>query len=141
MGNILAISSAANLAFHAMTYLVFKRDQRVSVKEMAEYMNGSEAHLFKVMRRLVRAGLVRSMRGPGGGFSLAKPPERIFLLEIYEAIEGSLEELNCLFPERICRGDRCILGDLLPRVSREIRSYLAKTRLSELTNVYERRTG
>ena len=63
------------------------------------------------------------------------------LLELYEAIEGPLVANNCLLGTRICNGEQCILGNLLETVDNQVRRYLATTRLSELTRVYESTSG
>jgi Rrf2 family protein len=47
--------------------------------------------LYRVLRRLVDAGLMTGVSGPGGGYALAKPPGKITLLEIVEAVEGPQE--------------------------------------------------
>jgi len=49
------------------------------------------------MQRLTKLGLLRSIRGPGGGFLQARPPAQIKLLEVYEAVEGPLEPQDCVF--------------------------------------------
>jgi Rrf2 family protein len=89
-----------------------------------------------VLQRLSRAGFVSSVRGPAGGFELLKPADEVSLLEIYEAIEGPLGDVDCLFPSRICESGRCILGNLLGDVDREVRSYLSETMISDVTDVY-----
>lgn len=47
--------------------------------------------LYRVLRRLVDAGLTTGVSGPGGGYSLAKPPSKITLLEVVNAVEGEQE--------------------------------------------------
>lgn len=111
-------------------------DQVVSTPEIASDLKVSEAHLSKVLQRLTRVGLVKSIRGPRGGFRLLQSHNEITLLDVYEAIEGRLQSTNCLLNTRSCNGERCILGILLESVNRQIRDYLAGTRLSELTNVF-----
>ena len=52
-------------------------------------------YLLKILQQLVRANVLRSKRGPRGGFSLAKPANKITMLEIIEAVDGPLTgELN-----------------------------------------------
>lgn len=52
-------------------------------------------YLLKILQQLVRANVLRSKRGPRGGFSLAKPTNKITMLEIIEAVDGPLTgELN-----------------------------------------------
>jgi len=52
-------------------------------------------YLLKILQQLVRANVLRSKRGPRGGFSLAKPATKITMLEVIEAVDGPLTgELN-----------------------------------------------
>ena len=129
--SMLCISEAASLALHTMRFLATRHRQRVNNRDIARTLKVSETHLAKVLQRLGRAGLVLSLRGPGGGFTLTQPPESITLLKIYEAIEGPQKLPNCLRKNPICAGD-CIWGDLLPKVSTEILEYLTSTKLSDL---------
>lgn len=62
-------------------------------------------YLSKVMRRLVVAGLVRSQRGHGGGFHLAREPDTIRFLEILEALDFNLEEQRCAFGLDRCNSE------------------------------------
>ena len=137
MASLLRISDAASLGLHAMVLLADRTDGPVTVHDAATVFDVSEAHLSKVMQRLVRAGLVRSIRGPKGGFLLARPPGTITLLDVYEAIEGPLPEQDCLLATAVCGGAKCILGDLLKRVHTEIGDYLASKTLSDVTPAYE----
>ena len=96
----------------------------------------SQAHLSKVLQRLSKAGLVRPLRGPRGGFTLARSASRITLLDVFEAIEGPLQPSGCLLSHPICEDRGCILGGLLESTNRKVREYLTGTRLSELVAVY-----
>ena len=140
MSKILRMSEAGSLALHAAVLLAGSDRGRMSVPEMASRLNASEAHLSKVLQRLSKARIVRSARGPGGGFELARPPEEVTLLEVYEAIEGPLVDANCLFAVRICGSNQCILGDFIWSVHAEVRRRLSATRLSDVASVFEERT-
>ena len=136
MAKLLKISEAASLAMHAMVLMASNIFKRRSVGEMAKELKVSEAHLSKVLQRLGRVGLVRSIRGPRGGFTLGKDPRRITLLEVYEAIDGPLGLTGCLFGTPVCSGDSCILGECLIKVYEDVRRYLHRTKLSSLGTVY-----
>ncbi|ADE58019.1 RrF2 family transcriptional regulator [Aminobacterium colombiense] len=131
MNTFISISEAASLAFHGMGLLAIS-GKRMSTKEMAEAINVSEAHLAKVFQRLVRCGFVTSSRGPGGGFELARPAESISLLDIYEAIEGQTDGGYCLLHQKECPFRTCIFGDMLKKMTKEIRDFLREKNLSEL---------
>jgi Rrf2 family protein len=140
MANLLRISDAASLAMHAMVMLAANPGKEISTRQIASELNASEAHLSKVLQRLAKAGLVTSTRGPKGGFMLQRRGEEVRLLDVYEAIEGPLVRNNCLLGKQICDG-KCILGDLLETVDRQIGDYLAGTNLAELTDVYRLASG
>ncbi|MCF8064724.1 MAG: Rrf2 family transcriptional regulator [Desulfarculaceae bacterium] len=135
MQQLLKISEAASLALHTMGLLASRPGEQVPTRELAARLKVSEAHLAKVMQRLGRAGLVRSQRGPKGGFALERNPEDITLLEVYEATEGPLRERRCLLGKPMCNGN-CILGGLLERVGDEVRDYFSQTRLSDLKDTF-----
>ena len=131
--SLLKISDAANLAIHAMAHIAGSDSNEThSVATIAAKQGVSEAHLSKVMQRLARAGLLASRRGPGGGFVLSRPAEKIALLEIYEAIDGPVGDSRCLLGREHCLLSRCALGDLLHRVHKEVRQFLSSRRLSDL---------
>jgi Rrf2 family protein len=131
---LLKISDAANLGIHAMAHLaVSDADSAHAVGEIAGELGVSEAHLAKVMQRLVRVGLVVSRRGPGGGFVLGRPAREISFLQIYEAIDGPLADGGCLLGRKHCLYDGCVFGDLAHRLSRELRDLLSKGKLSKLS--------
>ena len=136
MAHLMKVSEAASLALHSMAYLAGYPGKNVSARQMAQRLGVSEAHLSKVLQRLAQAGLVRSSRGPKGGFTLKIPAERIVLLDIFETIEGRLEETDCLLGVPICNGPGCILGGLLKSVDDQARNYLGQTRLDEFKGLF-----
>ena len=134
MSAMLNISEAASLALHSAVLLAAIPDRLVTTKEIASKLRVSETHLSKVLQRLARIGLVKSMRGPKGGFTLGKPAGEITLLDVYESIEGPFVLGGCLFDVPIWGdGKSCILGGLLGRVDEEVREYLAEARLESVT--------
>ena len=96
----------------------------------------SEAHLAKVLQRLARAGLVRSTRGPGGGFRLVQPAEETSLLTVYEAIDGPLSDNGCLLGNRACGLKSCLLGQPLNDINGQVRDYFSKTSLAALSQAF-----
>lgn len=129
---MLKLSEAASLAMHTMVLLVGNPGKQVSAKEIATRLNVSEAHLAKVLQRLARYGLVRSARGPKGGFTLDGSYSKISLLDIYESIEGPLQDKHCFRSTKNCKPGGCIFGGLLGDVSHQVREYLEGTKLPDL---------
>lgn len=70
----------------------------VQVREVSARQGIPLRYLEQLFRRLRQAGLVASKRGPGGGYKLTRPPEKISIREIVEAVEGPLSEMAARLP-------------------------------------------
>lgn len=132
MKGIVNLSEASLLALHSMVLLAQNKNEPLTIKQIAEKTASSEAHLSKVMQRLAKINLVDSIRGPGGGFRLKQTIESITLLEIYEAIEGPLEEGSCFGKTGFCPFKNCIFGGLIDKMRHEFRQYLSSKTLKNL---------
>ena len=130
----IAISEAATLAIHALAYIATQQDPKpISTGKVADFFGFSEAHLSKVFQRLNKSGFLKSVRGPRGGFVLAKDPESITLLNIYEAIDGPISRHGtCLLHKADCPFGDCIFGHLLESIPAQIESHLSNTTLGDL---------
>jgi Rrf2 family protein len=95
-------------------------------------MQVSEAHLSKVMQRLAKAGLVKSTRGPKGGFVLGEAGLSTSLLSIFEAIEGPIADASCLLTVSECPFRQCLFGGLLDRMTVEFKDYMKTKTLGDL---------
>ena len=131
MKGILKLSEAASMGYHALAVLAGSSGKFLTAGEISRTICGSEAHLAKVMRRLVRAGLVSSTRGPGGGFKIAKPAVEISLLNIYEAVEGKFETADCMMDSPCCKENNCIMGSLIRSVNLEVYEFFRSRKLSD----------
>ncbi|MCP4656916.1 MAG: Rrf2 family transcriptional regulator [bacterium] len=136
MPRALKISEAASLALHAMGLIAALPGGKASARVIASRLGVSEAHLSKVLQRLAKAGFLRSVRGPKGGFSLPRSAEEITLLEVYEAIEGPIEAHHCLFDRPLCEGAECGLGTVIGNANEQLRLQLAETRLSDVGQLF-----
>lgn len=132
MPSVLKISEAATMALHAVAYLAHAKERPVATKTIAERLSCSEAHLSKVLQRLTKSGILSATRGPKGGFVIAKPTSQVSLLEVLEVIDGKLNHAACLFDHPVCRGEKCILGDLLPSINHQVKTYFESTTVDQL---------
>ncbi len=135
MQSLLKISDAASLALHTMVLLAASPDDVVSTGEIAQNLRASEAHLSKVLQRLAKAGLVKSVRGPKGGFKLGRDPKDITLLDVYETMEGPLVTSTCLMETPVCVGPTCVLGSLLNTVNSVVKDYLESKKLHNMIGI------
>ncbi len=131
MSSVLRISDAATIGFHALVVFAADAGRHYSAREVAGRLEVSEWHLSKVLQRLARAGIIKSVRGPGGGYMLAKKSRDVTLLDILESIDGPFEPDDCLMHSQRCRSSECMLGDLLSGVNAKVKAFLARNRLSD----------
>ncbi|MFC2108931.1 RrF2 family transcriptional regulator [Candidatus Bipolaricaulota bacterium] len=134
MANLLKLSEATALALHTMV-IIAKQETPISASPMAEQLCASEAHIFKVLQQLVRAGLLRSKRGPHGGYVLARSADEITLMDVYEVFESPMRKDGCLFDESVCSRLDCILGDLVENVRMKVVDHFSSTTLKQAGNI------
>lgn len=116
------------------------RDELTSLKEIAERQEVSQKYLEHLFSSLQAAGLVRSARGPRGGYALARSPEEITVREIYEVLEGSEGFTPCASDPTICnRYDICVTHDLWHRMHQAALRVLDETTLADLVREAQER--
>jgi Rrf2 family iron-sulfur cluster assembly transcriptional regulator len=124
------VSTRGDYAARALLSLALHGDQRpTSVKEIAERTNLPQPYLEQILLSAKGAGLVRSKRGVGGGYVLARPPEEITLADIVAAVEGPQLPLS-EHPDH-CEG-HCVLQEVWVCVAEESRRSLERISLAEL---------
>jgi Rrf2 family protein len=105
----------------------------VMIDVICEEEDVPKSFMGKIFQSLARAGIVRSARGSGGGFSLAKAPLDITALEIIEAVEGPIALQRCLDEEVGCEhSGGCALCSLLAEAQDKVREVFDGTTLADL---------
>jgi len=122
------MSDAASIAIHSMV-LIARAENGINAVKIAEISGFSKNHISKVLQRLVKNGLLKSVRGPSGGFSLKQEADSITLLSIYEAIEGNLEITDCPMAHDICGFENCIMGNVVNKMTVEFKRFLNEQNL------------
>lgn len=113
----------------------YSEEEPVSISSIALRQDISERYLEQLMSRLKKAGLIKSIRGAGGGYVLAKPTEEISVGDILRALEGSLEAVECggLHPEMGCNtADRCVTKYVWQRINESINETVNEIKLDQL---------
>jgi Rrf2 family protein len=93
------LSAAADYALRAAIELAAAEDDRVTAEHLAQAQDIPETALATILTHLRRSNLVRSQRGPDGGFWLARPPAAISLAQIIRAIDGQSPGARAERPE------------------------------------------
>jgi Rrf2 family transcriptional regulator, iron-sulfur cluster assembly transcription factor len=113
--------------------------QRTMIDEVSRQERIPKSFLAKIFQSLVKAGLVRSMRGAGGGFALVKPPRDIPVLDIIEAVEGRIVFQRCQMARPDCEhAGGCALCGLFERAQDGLKDALTRTTLADLIRQQEK---
>jgi Rrf2 family transcriptional regulator, iron-sulfur cluster assembly transcription factor len=138
----LRLTHAADYAVRAMIHIACLPEGAVALRgDVARAYGIPSSFIAKILRRLVRAGVLQSSRGVHGGFALARPASDINLLEVVEAIEGPLALLDCMQEAPGCRwADACPAHIVWEEVQAGMAESLRRTTLEALVSA-PRRNG
>lgn len=103
----------------------------ITLAEISQCQGISLSYLEQLFARLRREGLVEGVRGPGGGYRLAKPPKDISIADIITAVDEKVDATLCEGKENCQDGKRCLTHDLWNSLSEQIFNYLASINLAE----------
>ena len=128
------ISTKGRYALRAMLDLSLQTaDCPILIKDISKRQEISDLYLEQLFNRLKIAGLVRSVRGPRGGFCLTKPPVEIRLIDIFEAMEGPIAPVDCVDDATLCtRADSCVTRRVWAEMKKVMTEVLESTTLQDL---------
>ncbi|MBV1832799.1 RrF2 family transcriptional regulator [Novacetimonas pomaceti] len=95
-------------ALRVLLYLALRPDTRVSIREVARANRVSETHMVKVVHKLGRAGLIRTVRGRGGGIELGRAADGIRIGDVVRLTEEERQLVSCMRPGR--ENEDCVLS-------------------------------
>jgi len=106
---------------------------RLLARNVAAHERVPGPFLGKIFQTLVRANILASNKGPGGGFSIARDPKTITLFDIYQAIDGTTYLEGCAVGLARCSDETpCPLHERWKPVRERIRNYLQTTTLADM---------
>lgn len=135
------LSTKGRYAVMAMTDLAARQDtegaRAVSLAEIAARQEISLSYLEQLFARLRRRGLVKSLRGPGGGYRLAREACDTKIAEIVLAVDEPLRATRCGVSGAagkgcMAKGERCSTHDLWEEMGRQLHNYLAAVSLADV---------
>jgi len=107
----------------------------IELKEIAKRESISLKYLEQVIVPLRTAGLVKSVRGSKGGYSLAKPPSEICLNDLVEILEGPINLIECLNDPKVCQKvPTCVTRDIWKEVSEAVHRIFHSVTLEDMVN-------
>jgi Rrf2 family iron-sulfur cluster assembly transcriptional regulator len=122
-----AVTAMLDLALHV-------ENGPVTLAGISERQGISLSYLEQLFTRLRKSGLVASTRGPGGGYSLARPAQEIAIAEVVTAVDESVDATRCGGLGDCQDGKRCLTHDLWTELSDQIFSFLSDITLGQLVD-------
>ena len=115
----------------------------VALADIAERQEISLSYLEQLFARLRRKGLVKSARGPGGGYRLARTAVETSIADIVHAVDEPLHATRCekQGPGCMSRGERCLTHDLWADLGDRIEDYLSSVTLADVVGGKLRRAA
>jgi Rrf2 family transcriptional regulator, iron-sulfur cluster assembly transcription factor len=133
-------SSACDYAIRAIAHLASRPDALVQLKTIARDESIPAPFVGKILQSLVRAGILRSVKGPRGGYGLARAPHEITLFTVRAAVDGTRDLEACAVGMGPCSDDLpCPLHDAFKPIRLAIRRYLEQTTLAEMSTALSRK--
>ena len=138
------LSTKAQYAVQAMVRLnIQQRGAPVSLREIADLEKISLTYLEQLFAKLRRGHLVSSVRGPGGGYLLARPAAEILLDQIIDCVDETLVPVSCMDEYGNCNcAEHCVAHHVWQELGARIRGFLASISVADLTHAeHLSRTG
>ena len=133
------LGTKARYAVMAMVELSSRGEGPVTLAQLAESQEIPLPYLEQIFAKLRRAELVRSVRGPGGGYALSRPARETNIADIIDAVEESVKMTRCEGHSAapggcMTAGTRCATHDLWEGLGEHIVSYLSGITLDDVQN-------
>ncbi|MGR9087981.1 MAG: Rrf2 family transcriptional regulator [Gammaproteobacteria bacterium] len=125
-----AVTAMLDLAFHSQHI-------PVTLTEVATRQTISLSYLEQLFARLRRAGMVKGVRGPGGGYKLAGKASDINIAAIIAAVDEPLDATKCGGEANCQKNNACLTHDLWMGLSEQIRDYLKGITLADLLEKHQ----
>ena len=120
-----AVTAMLDLTLHA-------EDKPISLADISERQSISLSYLEQLFSRLRQSGLVSSVRGPGGGYHLGRASTGIFVAQIIDAVNESIDTTNCQGKGDCQGGEICLTHSLWSDLSKVIHGFLSNISLAAL---------
>ena len=127
------LTTKGRFAVTAMVDLAMRQTRGpVTLAAISERQHISLSYLEQLFGKLRRHGLVTSVRGPGGGYNLARPAAELSVAEIVKAVDEPLDATQCGGKENCHDDRRCMTHDLWATLNEKMHEYLSSVSLGDL---------
>ncbi len=130
------LSTKGRYAVMAMADIAAHRDEQpISLADIAERQEISQEYLEQLFAKLRRAGLVESVRGPGGGYCLAVDADELWIADVVSAVDEPMQVTRCQDGDAVngcVGGGKCVTHELWAALGRQIYGFLAAVTLGDV---------
>jgi Rrf2 family protein len=127
------ITRNSDYGIRAVCFMACEKGRMVPVPELVKKLSIPRPFLRKILQVLRKKGIVRSYKGIGGGFKLARGAEDIRLVELVAAFQGPLKINECIFKKELCPNRaRCALKKKIDGIEKYVVSELNSITINDL---------
>lgn len=121
-------SKATNYALHTMLFLAKEAPNKpMGVQQLAEMQNVSPTYLSKILTKLVKEGMINSISGANGGYTLRHNWEDISFLDIIHAVEGKSSLFDCC----LYNDPKCVIKEVMLSAEEKLENELRNRKISD----------
>ena len=139
------LSTRSRYGLKAVVDIALGEGKSISIKSMSQRLDISENYLEQLIIKLKKAGILNSVRGAGGGYSLAEPPENISVGRILNILEGSLYPAACLDEDDKTCGDGicnpCVTKGVWGKIYESVTLVVESITVMDLLNEHKKLYG
>lgn len=133
------ITRDTDYAMRSLIYIASRKNVITSVTELVKKIKIPRPFLRKLLQRLNKEGILKSSKGPNGGFVLAVEPQKIFLTDLIRIFQGSLKFNECLFKKEPCpKISICPLNKAIGNIEKEAVAELKTITVASLFSKFKK---
>ena len=127
------VTKKIHYAIKALLYIAKNPTRVVSVNELVKKLNMRKAFLRRILQVLSKEGILRSLKGSGGGFLLNIKPDKIHVIDIVSIFRDDTDIFSCLFARDICpQPSRCLLMQEMKKIETQLNKALRRLTIEKL---------
>lgn len=129
------ITRDTDYAIRALCFIAQNKEKIIPVPQLAKELQIPHPFLRKILQALNKKRILKSFKGQDGGFALALPADKIFVVDLIEIFQRSFKVNNCLLKKYICPDVRtCLLKQKLGEIERLMLRELSAINIASLLN-------
>ncbi|MFQ5952150.1 MAG: RrF2 family transcriptional regulator [Candidatus Omnitrophota bacterium] len=120
-------------AMRALCFMAKDKEKIYSVAELSQELEIPSPFLKKILQKLDEKKIITSHRGRSGGFKMALPPNRIFLVDLIKIFQGPINLNKCFIKQKICPDIRtCALRSIVAKIEDNVKQELESVTIESL---------